>query len=101
MVSKFRVSEHIDDMHGTALKRRPHAGHAAVGNERSVFEMGLDAFVLFRREAVTRGPAVDLAFSPEQPSICIAEPGGRFDKRIDDRLQLECSSADSLEHLTS
>src|SRR4029453_13130864 len=48
-----------------------------------------------------RRPSVDLAVKPQdKPCIRTTEPGGVFDERRADRLQIERRAADHLEHFT-
>ena len=62
--------------------------------------MSLDVIHEFAREAVGLGAIEDSVFlAGDGRLVGIAEPGRRFDKRLQHRLQIESRAADDLEHV--
>src|SRR5262245_41620119 len=57
-------------------------------------------FLHLRRHAMKRRDAVNIAITKEDDRLlCLTKPTRRLDKRVEHRLEVECRSADDLEHI--
>ena len=99
----FRVGSGVGDMHCLALQRDPAGNRSPVGDERMLFDECpklAGGLLRFRREGNSCCYAVHLAIAAVDRAVAgVAEPGGRFGKGVEHRLQIEGRAADDLQHV--
>ena len=92
----FRVLLNVGNVHKPSLKECPSRRRTAIRLDRQV----PDQFVELVREAVRRRALIYSALFPgDGPLVRFAEPGSGFDQRLQHGLQVECRTADHLEHI--
>src|SRR5262245_46463979 len=85
-----RISEHVRDMRRPSLESRSADQRSALGQNKLLLEVALDAFVLVMRLAEASGPAVTVTFTPKKPGmICVTQPRSGLNECVEHCLQVE------------
>jgi hypothetical protein len=94
--SVFRISVNIGDVNDPGLESSSPRQRSSSDRNWMLFEILFE----FARVAVIGGKTIDLAIAQEKKgAICLAQPGPRFDQRVEHNLEIKGRAADDLEHV--